>query len=195
MTHFTDLELRRWSESGPGAARERVVAHVAECAACAASYAAAIRARPLDGEAPAGIGDFAAAGYRVARPQHRVWSWAVPLAAAAVLVIALVAPHFRRQRETMTFRGGAIHTLAPQGAADLHSLVFTWSSAISAGRFRLQVGNAGGVIYSVETPQSRLEAPQPLRQVLEPGGEFWWTVSALDGAGKPLPSSIDPRDG
>lgn len=51
MRPFTDIELQRWCESGPGQDRERVVAHLAECAACASHYAKAIRRHPLTADA------------------------------------------------------------------------------------------------------------------------------------------------
>jgi anti-sigma factor RsiW len=86
MNHLTDLELRN-------AARERIVAHLAECAECARRYADAIRNRPLEAEPATDVGDFAATGRRFARRRN---PWIAPLAAAAVLVIVIAIPLLRR---------------------------------------------------------------------------------------------------
>src|SRR5437868_3218965 len=42
MNHFTQAELERWRGNGPGSEADRAIAHVAVCADCAQSYAAAI---------------------------------------------------------------------------------------------------------------------------------------------------------
>jgi len=87
MTHFNEIELRRWSDSGPGDDRPRIVAHVAECAACATRYAVVIRNRPLRAEPAADVDDFARAGQRAGdRP-----AWIRPLLIAAAAVIVLLA--------------------------------------------------------------------------------------------------------
>ncbi len=191
MTHFTDLEMRRWSESGPGADRERIVAHLAECAACAASYAAAIRVRGLEGQAPSEVSEFAAAGRAIARPRVLPWRWVAPLAAAAAIVIAVIAPRFLRNTEVAdetTLRGGAIHALTPSGATDA-PVVFTWSRGLQAKRFRLQVGDSSGVIFTVETSTTRLAAPDSVQKSFAARGELWWSVAALDQDGKTLQES------
>jgi len=43
MTHFSEFDLRRWQDAGPGEDRDRVVAHVAECPDCASRYASPIQ--------------------------------------------------------------------------------------------------------------------------------------------------------
>ena len=200
MIHFTDFELQRWRESGPREDRERVVALLAECGACASQYAAFVRARPLPAEAATDVEEFVAAGYAVgeasvspAGRRHRV-RWMVTLAAAAALVAAVAVPwallRDAGERE-LRFRGAGIHALSPAGAVR-GDLVFSWSSAIVAPRFRLEVGNASGVVYSAETDQSRVAPPTFVQQrLLAPGLDYWWTVTALDGSGRPL--QVSPR--
>jgi len=176
VNHFTDIELHRWRDAGPGSERERVIAHVAECAACAGRYAAAIRNRPLQAEPAADGAQFAEAGRRVASRRR----WIAPLAAAAVLVIAVVIPlAVRRERPPeLRFRGAGIEIFTRDGE-------FVWSSGIRAAKYRIEVAGAGGVIYRAETDQTRLSMPPQIR----PGVEYRWTVTALDAQGRPLLSS------
>ncbi|HEX9500713.1 MAG TPA: zf-HC2 domain-containing protein [Thermoanaerobaculia bacterium] len=179
MNHFTDIELHRWRDSGPGADRERVVAHLAECADCASRYAAVIRTMPLRAEPAVEAQEFVAAGRRIASRRR----WVAPLAAAAVLAIAVAIPLMvHRSEPTLHFRGSGVQALAPQGAIDQSEVEFVWSSGISATRYRLEVADAKGVINTKDAAES------PIRISLGPG-EYWWTVTALDSNGKPLTSS------
>ncbi len=178
MNHFTDIELHRWRDSGPGADRERVVAHLAECADCASRYAAVIRTMPLRAEPAVEAQEFVAAGRRIASRRR----WVAPLAAAAVLVIAVAIPLMvHRTEPTLHFRGSGVQALAPQGAIDQSEVEFVWSSSITAARYRLRVSDAN-FVYTTEVKEP------PLRIPLKPG-EYWWTVTALDSNGKPLTSS------
>ena len=164
MTHFNDIELHRWRDAGPGADRERIVAHIAECAECAARYAAAIRNRPLQAEPAKDAADFVAAARR--RPPR----WIAPLAAAAVLVIAVAIPLTMRHREQpLQLRGTTIQTFASDTE-------LAWASGIVAARYRVEI--SGG--YQFETDKTRIAVPQ-----LAPG-TYTWTVTALDAQGKPL---------
>jgi hypothetical protein len=202
-THFTEIELQRWRECGPGEDRDRIVAHLAACADCASCYAAAIRAHPLETETVVqdDVREFVTAGYRVPRPGRTFLIPAMPRRwiiglTAAILLFAIATPRLMRRAEppsTPTFRGGGIYALAPEGAIAAADVVFVWSSSISTGRYRIEVGDSSGPIYATETDQSRFPAPGQLRELLRlhPGGEFWWTVTALDtlDKGKPLVSS------
>jgi hypothetical protein len=177
MTHFTDIELHRWSQSGPGPDRERIVAHLAACADCARRHAAAIRNRPLQAEPAADAQEFAAAGRRVPKRGR----WVAPLAAAAVLVIAVAIPIAMRRENTaneLHLRGGAIVTST--SGSDL-----VWSSGISAPRYRIEIADASGTIFSSLTDRTRMPRPPQLK----PGVQYWWTVTALDAQGRPIMAS------
>lgn len=164
MTHFNDIELHRWRDSGPGADRDRVIAHIAECGACAARYAAAIRNRPLEAEPAKDAADFVVAARR--RPPK----WIAPLAAAAVLVIAIAIPLTMRHREPpLQLRGTTIQTFA-------NDTELSWASGLTAARYRVEI--SGG--YQLVTDQTHIAVPQL------PPGNYTWTVTALDGQGKPL---------
>ena len=179
MNHFTDIDLHRWRESGPGADRERVVAHLAECAECASRYAAAIRTMPLRAEPAADAQEFVNAGRRIASRRH----WVAPLAAAAVLVIAVAIPMAMNKNETspeLHFRGGGIQALAPMGSIDRSEVEFVWSSGVRATRYRLQVGNGNVITTETQSTQTRMS--------LKPG-TYWWSVTALDERGKTITES------
>lgn len=189
MTHFTDLELHRWRESGPGNDRDRVVEHLAACADCSARYAAAIRARPLRAEEAADVRDFVAAGYRV--PAGRRWV-ALLAAAAAVLIVAIAIPltmHRSEPAPEMRFRGSGIQALSPDGPADSNDLRFVWSSGIAAARYRIEVSDAKGVILTTDATRSPLALPAQFRGLLHPDEEYRWSVTALDDHGRPLLTS------
>jgi len=197
--HFTDLELYRWRDAGPGADRERVVAHLAVCASCAARYADAIRRRPLTAEEASDAADFAPAGLRARQSAGatlpRPARWMIPVSAAAVLALALAVPKFfgRDQSPTPspapTFRGTTVHTLTPSGAVDSTGVAFTWASGIAAGRYRIEIGDAGGVVYSGEAAASGWVPPADVMRRLQPGVQYWWTASALDRGGAPVSRS------
>jgi hypothetical protein len=201
MTHFTDAELIRWRDTGPGPDRDRVLAHVAACAPCAARYAAAIRVRPLAADAASTTPDearrFAQEGARIGTPPARVLPLrrgalliGAPLAAAALLVLAISL----RGRSTPggdatpVFRGTAVHALAPQGAVAAEPR-FEWSSGVAASRYRIDVGDATGVVASTEAPASPAPWPGAWTARLKPAVPYWWTVTAVDAEGRPVATS------
>ena len=195
MNHFTDPELRRWQDACPPEDRDRLVAHLAECGACASRYAAALRARPLAAEEAVDAGDFGAAGYAAAAPgaaeprQHARWIWS--LAAAAVLAAAVAVPMLQRRpvaAPEARFRGGSIHALEPAGVVP-RGTAFAWSSALEAPRFRIDVGTGDRVIVSIEADRSPAPPPPELQDRLTPGVDYWWSVTALDRSGQTLQAS------
>lgn len=175
MTHFTDGELIRWREHGPGADRDRVVAHVAECGACAGRYAAAIRTRPLD----------ASEADAVVAPPRRGAQIGVVLAIAATIALAVfVARRTPDQPPAAApvFRGGTLHTIAPDGETGTDAR-FEWAASVAAPRYKITVGSASGAIYTFLARSSPAAFPEELRSLLVPGTDYWWTVSALDAEG------------
>ncbi len=188
MSHFTDLELRRWRDSGPGADRPRVVEHLATCADCASRYADALRSRPLQAEPAEDVDDFVAAGLRV--PRRRSLPVPAFAAAAAVLVVLLALPFVLRRRPEapldLHFRGSGIHALVPMGAVDRSGLEFVWASGIAASRYVVQIGEDDRVVFTASTASTRLSVPPGL---LKPGAGYWWTVTAFAPDGHALASS------
>lgn len=163
MNHLTDIEMERGD-------RQRMLAHVAECAECARRYADAIRNRPLQAEPAADAEEFAAVGRRFARRRN---PWVAALAAAAVLVVVIAVPLMRRQSEPqLHLRGAAITAFRQDGQ-------LVWSSGVAAAKYRVDISNG----YSVETTQTRIPMP-----ALKPG-VYTWRVTALDDRGNVIVTS------
>jgi hypothetical protein len=195
VTHFTDIELQRWRSQGPGADRARVVRHTAACAACATRYAAAIRVADDAPEVDAGdIHDFVAAGRAVGpRTGTPLWRqpWALSLAAAAALLVAVVTPRFlsRSDDGPSTLRGGAVQTVSPSSTVDGRDLAFVWSSGLASHAARIEVGDADGAIQSFDAAASPARLPPDVRERLVPGHDYWWTVTLLDDRGAAITRS------
>lgn len=195
MTHFTDIELQRWRDAGPGEERPRVIDHLAVCSQCAGRYAAVIRRRPLREEAANDVAEFVAAGRRVGGQRVAFRRrWVLSIAAAAVLLLVIAFPVEWHRHDTIPdlhFRGGDVVALAPQGTSvDRSNLELVWSSAIVAPRYRIELGQSSRIIYTAEVSANRLALPSAVRDSLQPGVEYWWTVTALDSAGKALTRSV-----
>ena len=202
MIHFSEAELRAWSQSGPGPDRERVVAHVGACAQCAAAYADAMRAASLTrGEVPVAepgdIADFVNVGYQVparsgsvaARPQRR--RMLIALAAAAALIVAVAIPYARYTREPhdeIRLRGDAVQALAPIGTVDAGT-EFQWSPAAAAASYRLDIGDSTGALFTMTTKETRARLPAAGGPALTPGIDYWWTVTVLDADHREVASS------
>ena len=185
MTHFNDIELRRWSDSGPGDDRPRIVSHIAECASCATRYADAIRNRPLRAEPADDVDDFAKAGRHFA--DRATWIRPLLIAAAAVIVVLAIPVAMRRETtpsdSELHLRGGRVTALEPSGEiADRSSIQFVWTSGVSASRFRVQVGHENTVVATRDVAASRWT----MQERLPRGVTYWWTVTALDAQGRPL---------
>jgi hypothetical protein len=192
MTHFTDDEMIRWSGGGPGADRDRIVAHVAECGACAARYAAAMRTRPLAaGDVAAGedVRPFVEAAGRVFAPPvgvaHRRWT-ALRIGAALAAAAGIVLTVFVARRQPAPapdrppiFRSGTLIPIAPRGEAAADARV-EWEGGVTAPRYRIAVGDRSGRLYTYVVKNSPAPFPDDLRAMLVPGTEYWWTVAALD---------------
>ncbi|HEY6842937.1 MAG TPA: hypothetical protein VI391_02130 [Thermoanaerobaculia bacterium] len=160
MNHLSDIELRNGD-------RQRIVAHVAECAECARRYAAAIRNRPLTAEPAADVDAFAAAGRRFARRRN---PWLAPLAAAALLVIVIAIPLLRRESpRELHLRGPSITAFQRDGQLG-------WSSGMAASKYRIEISSG----FRVETDQTHIALP-PLKP-----GTYTWTVTALDAHGNAI---------
>ncbi len=189
MSHFTDLELHRWRDSGAGAERPRVVEHLAACADCASRYADAIRSRPLQAEPAEDVADFVAAGLRVPR-RRRIPVLPALAAAAAVFIVLLALPLIVLRRPApapdLHFRGSGIHALVPMGAVDRNAVEFVWASGIAASRYVVQIGQGDRVVFTASTASTRLSVPPGL---LKPGADYWWTVTAFAPDGHAVASS------
>lgn len=179
MTHFTDIEVHRWRDAGPGEDRERIVAHLAECAECASRYAAAIRNRPLSTAPAPDAQQFAAVGRRFGRTRNqRIAPLAAAAAAVLLLVIAIPLMMHRETTPDLHLRGASVETF--RSGREL-----VWASGVAAARYHVEIGDAGGIINIADTPKTRMPMPGNLK----PGVEYWWTVTARDAQGRDIATS------
>ncbi len=82
------------------------------------------------------------------------------------LIALPVVRHRRESVPDLHFRGTDVVALAPQGAVDRDAVEFVWSSAVTASRFRIEMGDATHVIYMTEATGSRLVIPRATRALL-----------------------------
>lgn len=196
MMHFTDIELRRWRDEGAGAESDRVIAHVAECPACASRYADAIRSMSLTADDAQDVDDFVAVGRALGpdTPSLRRWNRTAAfgaLAAAAAIAIAIVVPRFREGPPpiTQTLRGTGLTAVSPSSTVADRELQFVWASGVSAPRYRIEIGDPTATIYSGEAQLSPWTMPADVRARLQRGIAYWWTVTSLDANGSAVTTS------
>lgn len=189
MSHFSDIEIHRWSHDGPGDDGPRMIEHLAVCAECSRRYAAAIRQVPLRAEPADDVSDFVRAGRRVG---SRSKLWLIPAIAAAIALFVIAVPFRPRPQEPRTeirLRGGSIEAIAPDGTAGGDHIDFSWASGIEAARYRIEVGTDDRVLLRATVVRPPFRMPRQWQTTLHPGTEYWWTVTALDAQGASLGES------
>lgn len=123
----------------------------------------------------------------VAAPPAAGWMrWALPLAAVAVLAVALTLVDREQPSPDApgdavdTVRGTDLQAVSPAGATELLR-EFSWQSPIRAGRYRVIVRRGSTVVWQAETTALRM-APPPTGTI-ERDVQYEWQVEALDGEG------------
>jgi hypothetical protein len=154
---------------GPEEARLATLDHVMRCADCRSEFDL-VRSIELAG-ADAGA---------AARPGRR---WMAPLALAASVLLAVVIGRYAlpRATENDVVRSGdeeRLTLLAPPPEASTGSpILFAWHPIAGAGRYRLEVMNAGGeVVLEAETADTAIVLQSAAE--LEPGDYRWWVGAA-----------------
>jgi len=155
-------------------ARAVVLSHVASCSRCREAVASVARV----------LADPAVAReLSVSRSARRWYRIAVPLAAAAVLLLLLWSPGDDR---SPAHRGPPAPppatTPAPRSpvgvVAAVHDL--RWSPVAGADRYRVTVFDAtGGVVYAAEASDTVIAVPDSVPLV--PGAAYLWKVDARTG--------------
>jgi hypothetical protein len=150
---------------GPEETRLATLDHVMSCADCRSEFDL-VRSIELAG-ANAGA---------AARPGRR---WMAPLALAASVLLAIVVGRYALPRATdsdVVRSGGEerLTLLAPPPEAAVGSpLLFAWHPIAGAGRYRIEVMNAGGeVVLEAETADTAIVLQSAAD--LEPGDYQWW---------------------
>jgi hypothetical protein len=162
--------------------RARVEAHAARCADCDRVLRGLTMLR------------HEAAGFDATVPEHAASRprWAIPLAIAAALTVAVVAPiawtalHDRNgasaAREANT---DAIDATVPQGAISGPAIKFEWRQWDGATRYEVRLFEADGtLVWSGSTGDTSIEVPSDLK--LAPR-KYYWQVRAIRGAAAESP--------
>ena len=116
-------------------------------------------------------------------PASSTLKWALPLAAVAVLGIALTFVDRRDATEVPppdTIRGTELQVTAPAGAVEIIR-EFAWQSPIRAERYRVIVRRGSTVVWQTET--TALTAAPPPPGVIQRDVQYEWQVEAIDREG------------
>ena len=203
MTHLTPAELTRWLDEGRADERERVLLHLASCDACRAALTDLVKTQVSSVESPRfDARDFVVKGhdaYRGTTRRAAHWNWrpvvAVSgIAAALVLAALVIPPMLRPAGDTGTIpvetRGGEVRLIEPSGRTRV-PVEFRWSSPVAASSYRVSVFDAGNrVLYMEVSGTERLPVSADLRARLVAGGEYSWSVEALDAGASTIIGSV-----
>lgn len=155
--------------------RASVVAHVAACPHCRAAVASVARALAD----PSVAREVAVAEGR----RRRFYRIALPVAAAAVLLLLLVSP--TADNRGPLHRGPTITAttapvpLSPVGAV-AEAATVRWGGVAGADRYRMTLFEASGrVVYETLTADTAVTLPDSI--LLAPGRPYLWKVEARTG--------------
>lgn len=196
MTHLTGPELTAWFENGEAASRERVIAHLAECADCRRALSALATAAEVAASAPAiTVAEAVPLGYAARKPAAATSGWlawlhqpAVRFAGAAAVIVAVVWLATPTVNNPDAVRGSELLALSPTGSTNAPE--FRWDSPFDAARYRLTIRDGAGVVIyttTVITPPVRLD--DQARARLTPRASYVWQVEALDESGEAFAES------
>lgn len=175
--------------------RERAVSHLASCSHCRAAVASVARllADPqVRGALPVST----------VRPARRIARLAVPLAAAATLLVVFALPR-KGEDVAPTHRGTPATAATPMLVSPVGVVadgsVLQWTAVLGADRYRLTVFDADSrILFSEETADTLAVLPDST--FLLPGRPYLWMVEARTGwnrwsASAPVTFSIAPGGG
>ena len=179
LTHLTVEEVAAYIDRGLApSARERVERHVVECAECRAEILAVRRLAP---------------------PRGRAWAAAVPLAAAAVLLLMLIPSRFARNASESagpTVRSSSVNSSmivavrpAPGAVIYVDSASFAWRRVAPDLSYRLTLtSQAGELVWSATTSDTTALLPRRVR--LDRNHHYIWYVDALLPDGRSVTSGL-----
>lgn len=191
--HLSASALQAWRDRGDGD-RERIVGHLATCAACRHAAAELERERPLAADVRPtrfDVHEFATAGRRfsIAPPATRGLPrrTAYLAAAAAVVLAAIVVPRWWPASTAPSLRGSGtlVDLSAPVGTAvTVDALAFEWTAAPAAGTLRLVVMSLDDVAPLVdrEVSGTRYVLSAEEQRRFRAGRDYHWFVE-YRGAG------------
>jgi hypothetical protein len=182
--------LTRWRDHGEGD-RDRIIAHLAVCAACRHVAAELERERPIATvSSQFDPREFVAQGFRAwtRAGTSRAMPRLVYVAAAAVLVLAAVlVPSWWRTRSDSTLRGGgtAVTLIRPvDTTTSVADLAFEWRAEPGVDRLRLHLVSIDAPekpLIDREVSGTRYEPTADERAQLQPGRELHWFIEYREG--------------
>ncbi len=160
-----------------GESHAAAVAHLAGCAWCRAAVASVTRALADSGVARE-VRRAEGAGLR------RLYRVALPLAAAAVLVLLIARPRALDQEPSIHRAPTITAAPAPTPASPIgvvsDARVLRWAAVPSADRYRVTLFNAAAeVLYETEVAGTSVALPDSV--MLAPGARYLWKVEARTG--------------
>jgi hypothetical protein len=198
--HLTRDELLVWRDEGQGD-RDRIVTHLASCAACRGVAAEIARVHPAEGAIPATFrpADFIAHGERLGpRPSAtRIWRLIpVPLAALLLLGVVLLPRWLDRQSVgDSALRGGdaRITLVRPIDVTiPAQDLIFEWqaNAELDGGRVNVvDLTAPDAPLIRRDVRGVRYEPSAEERRRLPAGRELRWFVEYQDSRGVTVTSA------
>jgi hypothetical protein len=189
-------ELIRWRDGSLPDERDRIVAHLASCQTCAATYAELVRTPPAELRPmrfdPA---DFVERGYAARKTSRPGWSavtawkgWTLGLSAAAAIVLVVVLGLPQLGTDPDATRGSTIEIQSTESPSD-RLFVVEWQSALAASRYRVELFENQRVLYTTLTDARRVMLPADVAAALQEGRVYTWKVTALDSQGADVTAS------
>lgn len=122
-----------------------------------------------------------------------------PVAALAVMVLAVgigyvvwdPAPAINAPAPgTQTYRESAVKTITPSGELSNPPSELTWQAVDGAVSYDVQILEIDRtLLWSTSSRSSRIELPRTVVRRIVPGKTLLWSVTATDGAGRPIAES------
>jgi len=177
--HLTVDEVAAFVDHAtPAAERERIEHHLVKCADCRAEIVAVRRLVPR---------------------RTRAWTVAVPLAAAAALLLTILPLTTSRRPAAdarQVLRGAADRSLgivaerpAARATLDADSVMFVWRPVAPEASYRLTLTNdRGDVVWSGSVSDTVVVLPSAVR--LDRGRLYTWYVDALLADGRSVTSGL-----
>lgn len=190
--HLSRQELTAWRDAGAGD-RDRIVAHLAACAACSAAATDVERDRPVEPRPhrfnPA---EFVPRGYRAGTTAAPPWAgrWIWLAATAALLALAVIPMRLGRDDSPSGAVRGGTPALAPVRPVDvavaIDELTFEWTGLATGVGVRLTVvdlDRPAEPLIDRDVEGSRYEPLPEERRRFQPGQSLHWYVEVRGGTG------------
>lgn len=183
-------DVRKAFEAGiPRGIKDRIVDHISNCANCALEFEFIREARPMEKE----LGSMIRKVSRLRR--RRVLFLPRPLqgyALGSLMIVVMIAGVFMLKHDRVRDGGRSRSTtipesISPSGHVDaLPPLIFMWKPVLRAVSYVVEVYDESLRPVWESPPVSTTAAilPDPIRDALSGGKNYYWLVQAFDSDGK-----------